>query len=458
VKVGIIGTGHYGTAVLTQSMSIPLLHVAAVADSNLEAAQRAFALAGMPEDEIVICASREEALRALPKRRIIVQDPLLLMDLPLDVIAESTGSAEGGARHAFEAIRHGKHVAMISKEPDSAVGPILNHLAIQAGVVYSQVDGDQHGLIIGWVAWLRSLGLEILCAGKARDGEAVFSDDYSSVRGAWHPGHLISAAHDRTDIAPAERRWLGFIPEGGAAEYLAGRSRILDRIPSLRAAAFDLCESVIAVNATGLDPDTPETHQPVARISELPRVLCPRGEGGILGRRGVIDIMLPLRGERDANMGGGVFAVVACANDYSRKILVEKGLWANPRQSAAVLVRPHHLCGVETPTTLLCAGLLGVATGNDASYRPRYDMIMTTTQARKKGELLLEHDSSLQASLIPAVSIRSGGPLPAHLACGRKLKKDVPAGTILTRDAVDLPDDSFLLGLRRRQDEHFGTA
>ncbi len=45
-------------------------------------------------------------------------------------------------------------------------------------MVYSQVDGDQHGLMIGWVAWLRSLGLEVLCAGKARDGEVAFKDDF----------------------------------------------------------------------------------------------------------------------------------------------------------------------------------------------------------------------------------------------------------------------------------------
>jgi len=46
VRVGLIGVGHYGTAVLTQSMTIPLLHVAAVADNNLDAAKRAFAHAG----------------------------------------------------------------------------------------------------------------------------------------------------------------------------------------------------------------------------------------------------------------------------------------------------------------------------------------------------------------------------------------------------------------------------
>ncbi len=459
VKVGLIGTGHYGTAILTQSMTIPLLHVAAVADNNLEAAKRAFAHAGVPEEDIVICSSRAEALRALPKKRIVVQDPLLLMDLPLDVIAESTGAPEAGARHAFEAIRHGKHVAMISKEPDSVVGPILRQLADQAGVVYTQVDGDQHGLMIGWVGWLRSIGLEILSAGKARDGEVAFKDDFSSARGVWNPNCETSAPHDTAAIAPEDRKWLGFIPDGESAKYLAERHRILKSMPSMRSATFDLCESVIAVNATGLVPDGTEMHDAVVRISEIPRVLCPRSEGGVLEKRGVIDVVIPLRGERDANMGGGVFAVVACDNDYSRKVIVEKGLWANPRQTAAVIFRPHHLCGVETPTTILCAGLLGIATGNDAAYRPLYDMIITTTRAMKSGETLnCEHDPSFKASLIPAVSLRSRGPLPAHLSTGRCLKQDIPAGAVVTQDMLDIPADSFLFDLRKKQDELFGMA
>jgi predicted homoserine dehydrogenase-like protein len=59
------------------------------------------------------------------------------------VIAEATGEPEMGAKFAYEAIKHGKHVAMINKEADSAVGPILKHYADKAGLVYTAVDGDQ---------------------------------------------------------------------------------------------------------------------------------------------------------------------------------------------------------------------------------------------------------------------------------------------------------------------------
>lgn len=76
----------------------------------------------------------------------------LLTDVPLDVVVECTGNPEAGARHAELAIKHGKHVAMVNKEADSVVGPMLSRLADKTGVIYTPVDGDQHGLLIGLVS------------------------------------------------------------------------------------------------------------------------------------------------------------------------------------------------------------------------------------------------------------------------------------------------------------------
>jgi predicted homoserine dehydrogenase-like protein len=67
---------------------------------------------------------------------VALKDALLAMDLPLDVVVEATGVPEAGARHALEAIRHGKHVVMVNKEADAAVGPILKQHADRQGVAY----------------------------------------------------------------------------------------------------------------------------------------------------------------------------------------------------------------------------------------------------------------------------------------------------------------------------------
>src|SRR6266702_935103 len=223
VRAGVIGCGTFGSGILAQSASVPLLEVPAIADRRLDADRRVYGRAGVPAEAIVVCDSRRAALRAIEAgKRVITADALLLMELPLDVIVEATGHPEAGARHAEAAIRHGRHVAMVTKEADVTVGPMLKRLADEAGVVYTAVDGDQHGLLIGLVAWARRLGLEVLCGGKSRDQEI----------------------------------------------------------------GWDLLELVIAANATGLVPDFPSgVHCPPVYTGEIPYVLCPTEMGGILRSR-----------------------------------------------------------------------------------------------------------------------------------------------------------------------------
>src|SRR4051812_12141370 len=100
-RAAVIGCGNFGKGIVAQAASTPLLEVPAVADSDPEVARRAYRGGGVPEDLIVLCDSHRAALRALEAgKRVIVTDPLLLMELPLDVIVEATGEPEAGARHA----------------------------------------------------------------------------------------------------------------------------------------------------------------------------------------------------------------------------------------------------------------------------------------------------------------------------------------------------------------------
>ena len=134
VRAGLIGSGHYGTAVITQSQYIPLLEIPIVADVDPGAARLAYHHAGITDDDIVLCDNRGNVVRAMESGKfVIVEDSMLLMDTPIDVIVESTGVPEAGARHAHQAIQHEKHVAMINKETDAVIGPILKHLADREG-------------------------------------------------------------------------------------------------------------------------------------------------------------------------------------------------------------------------------------------------------------------------------------------------------------------------------------
>lgn len=440
VKVGVIGTGSYATAVITQSQVISQLDVSVVCDRDVEAARRAYHLAGLSDDAFVICDSRQQALAALEQgKRVIVADSSLVMELPLDLVVESTGVPEASARHAALAIEHGKHVAMVSKEADSCVGPILQYRAERAGLVYTMVDGDQHGLLIGLVQWARDLGLEVICGGKAIDTELIFDG--------------MTVARRQTDI-PIDPAFQHIFAAGNPAEtieYVAQRRLLLGEHGQI--GGWDMTEMTIAANATNLTPDSENLHAPVLRVPEIPEVLAPVEEGGILTRRGVIDTVVCLRGPYEAGLGGGVFVVVGCENDYSRDILVTKGLIPNSRSTTALIYRPYHLCGVETPISILVAGLLNVPTSS-RDYLPRYDVLARTTVDMPTGERIgNDHSPKLQAIMRPAQTVKAGNPVPLHMANGNTLAVDVPAGTILTADMLNVAADSALWALRAEQDK-----
>ena len=444
VKAGVIGTGHFATAVVTQSQSIAPLDVPVICDTNLDAARLAYQRAGLTGDDYRVCDSRQSALDALEHgKRVILEDAALMMDLPLDVIVESTGVPEASALHAQEAIKHGKHVAIVSKEADVTVGPILRYKAAQAGLVYTAVDGDQHGLLIGLVQWAEDLGLEIICAGKSLDGEMVFDAEAGTV-----------SLGDREVYVPPEGRHV-FSP--GPLEdtnnRVAQRRALLGRFGTI--AGYDVVEMAIAANATTLNPALETLHCPIVRIPEIPQVYAPEADGGILKNHGTIDSVRCLRSPNEAGLGGGVFVVVGCANDYSRHILLTKGCLGNRKQTTALIYRPYHLCGVETAISILMAGLLKMPTA-PTEYLPRYDVVARATEDLNAGDRVgSDHSKSMQALMRPANVIEDDLPIPLHLANGNKLVGDVPAGEMLITKMIAKPVGSVLWALRAEQDAHF---
>ena len=159
VRAALIGSGNFGTPIVTQASLIPRLELRVVADKNVEAARSAFLYIGVEDDDIAVCDSSRAALRAVETGKwLVAEDAMILMDLPLHVIVTATGVPEAGARYAYEAIRHGKHVVFVDKEADSVVGPMLKHLADRAGVVFTTDDGDQPGLVMGWFPGRESSG------------------------------------------------------------------------------------------------------------------------------------------------------------------------------------------------------------------------------------------------------------------------------------------------------------
>jgi predicted homoserine dehydrogenase-like protein len=457
LTAGLIGPGHYGTAIISQSIGNELLRIPVAADRNIERARTAYKRAGVADSDIVTCDSVAQVMKAMEfGKYAVVQDAMILMDLPLDVIVESTGIAEAGAHHALEAINHGKHVAMVSKETDSAVGPILQHLASKQGLTYTQVDGDHPGLLIGLIYWARSLGLEIVSAGKSRDVELVL-DRRSKVVTCEADGITVMETQ-RAQLSEQDLELFDELKYGTIPQRVQARRDVLKAMPA--AEGYDHCEVLIAANACGLAPDTPSLHNPILRASDIPKVLCPVEQGGILTNSGVVDVVDCFRDSFEGGLGGAVFVVVSCESDYSRMILTTKGLVANQSGQSALIYRPYHLCGVETSTSILCAGLANISTGSDVDeYVQRFDIVRTASDDIKAGYVFGgDHDHNIKTQILPASSRTPNAAVPAHLLQNQTLLVDVPRGALITYSMVAKPADSVLWKLRAQQDELFSNT
>lgn len=304
VWTDLIGTGAFAMTLLAQSRQIPELEIAVLCDRSPEIVRRACRRVGWPEPRLTFCRHPEAVATAIRDQRLaIVADPALVLAAPIDVLVESTGDPEAGAAYALEAIQAGRHVVMVNKETDVVVGPLLNRLAEQAGCVYTPVDGDQHGLLIDFLQWARSLGLAVVCAGKARNAEGIIADEGRQIRFG-----------DRFVAIPAvdEAIWR---PIGTGAGRLVCERRMQALDGAQRAEEPDLCEMTIVANATGLKPDVPALHSPMVRIVEIPEILATRTDGGLLEAAGCVEVITCLRDAGAHGMGGGIFIVVACSDE-----------------------------------------------------------------------------------------------------------------------------------------------
>lgn len=444
VHAALVGAGEFGRSLVSQSRAVRNLDVRVLCDRNLEAARDACRHAGVSEDAIDVCDSPASALRTFESgRHVLVEDSALVMDLPVDIVVEATGNPEAGAANAASALARGKHVAMASKEADSVVGPLLHRRARRAGLTYTPVDGDQPSLLLGLLSWADTLGLEVVAAGKSSEYDFVY--EATSGRVSWRdrcidaPGlaaHWQLAADDRVDT-------------------LAGRARALASLP--RRTVPDLCEMGLVVNATLLEPDTPTFHVPVARTVEIPEIFCPKADGGILDKSGVVDIFNCLRRPDEASFAGGVFIVVACRDRATWRTLRDKGIPVSADIGYALLYNPQHLLGVEAPVSILSAVLMQQSTGG-AQVDHRCDLVARATRDFVAGETLSITDhhhhevDGLEPMLVKPAPAWGGNPLPYYMAVEKRLTRNLRAGDIVDCDMVEHDESSPLWSLRREQD------
>jgi predicted homoserine dehydrogenase-like protein len=169
IRVGMVGAGASGRAIALQlGTPAPGIRLAAIANRTPEHGERAFREAGITEWHRAENAREAETAiaRGIP---VLTNDPSVLTACDaIDVLVEVTGTVETAAGVVLEAFDHGKHVVLVNAELDSLLGPILKAKADQAGVVLTHTDGEEPGVAMTLLRYLRSLGLRPVAAGNLK--------------------------------------------------------------------------------------------------------------------------------------------------------------------------------------------------------------------------------------------------------------------------------------------------
>jgi predicted homoserine dehydrogenase-like protein len=169
IRVGMIGSGATGRAIAMQlGTPVPGIRLVAIANRTLDHGERAFQEAGIMDWHFVDSVRKAEDTISRGSA-ILTDNPSILTNCgPIDVIVEVTGAIETAAKVVLEAIDYGKHIVLVNAELDSLLGPILKVKADQAGVVITNTDGDEPGVAMTLLRYLRSLGLHPVAAGNLK--------------------------------------------------------------------------------------------------------------------------------------------------------------------------------------------------------------------------------------------------------------------------------------------------
>lgn len=169
IRIGLIGAGATGRAIALQlGTPVPGMRLVAIANRTPEHAERALREAGFGKWAIVNSANEVEEQIARGVTALTIDPSVLTSCKSVDIVLEVTGSIEPAAKVVLDALKHRKHVVLVNAELDSLLGPILKAKADEAGVVITHTDGDEPGVAMTLLRYLRTLGLRVVAAGNIK--------------------------------------------------------------------------------------------------------------------------------------------------------------------------------------------------------------------------------------------------------------------------------------------------
>jgi len=425
IRIGLIGAGKFGSMYLAQVPRTPGVHLVGIADLSPAGVHTNLARVGW-ESERLQAKSLDEAVR-LGSTHVSEDWQALVRHPAIDVVVECTGSPLHAVDHILEAFAQRKHVVNVTVEADAFCGPLLATRAQAAGVVYSLAFGDQPALICDLVDWARTCGFPVVAAGRGHKWLPHFAQ--STPETVWGYYGLTPEQAVRGGLNPKMFN-----------SFLDGSK------PSI--------ESTAVANATGLGVPSNGLLYPPASVEDIPYVTRPISEGGVLERKGMVEVISSLEPDGrkipyDIRMG--VWVTVEGETEYIRNCFEEYNPHTDPSGRYFTLYKRWHLIGLEVGVSVASVALRGEPTGVATGWHA--DVVATAKRDLKPGEILDgEGGYTVWGKLLPAAtSLRMGG-LPLGLAHGVKVVRPVAQGQSLSWDDVAMDTQTHAYQIRREME------
>lgn len=404
IRVGMVGAGATGRAIALQlGTPVPGMRLVAIANRTLEHGARAFREAHINDWNCVSTArAADQAIaRGAP---VLTEDPSVLISCDnIDVIVEVTGAIDAGAATVVDAIDYRKHVVMVNAELDSLLGPILNERARQAGVVLTNTDGDEPGVAMTLLRYLRSLGLHTVAAGNIK-------------------GMVDHYRNPDTQRAFAEKN-----------------GQDVRKVTSFADATKLSMETAVLANATGFRVGRRGMYGPACGDVREIGTLLPANE---MLETGLVDYAL------GAAPHTGAFVVVHEDSPLKMAQLAYYKLGDGPFY---VFYTPFHLPHIQVASTIARAVIHGDPTVAPMAG-PVCEVVAVAKRDLKLGERLDGVGGFCTFGLIEnAQAARAFSALPIGLSENCVLRRDKRKDDVLTLDDVELPQRNLVHALWREQ-------
>lgn len=431
IRVGLVGAGKFGSMYLAQVPRTPGVHLVAIVDLSPATARKSLERVGWP-DERSDAASLDAALQAGTTH--IGDDWEAMVSHPeIEIIVECTGNPIAAVEHCLGAFSHGKHVINVTVEADAFCGPLFARRARDAGVIYSLAYGDQPALACDLVDWARTCGFPVVAAGRGHKWQPHFRE--STPDTVWHHWGLT-----------AEQAEAGGLNPKMFNAFLDGSK------PAIESAAI--------ANATGLDAPGDGLAFPPGSIDDIPTLMRPRGEGGILERKGMVEVVssLTLDGTPiPQDIRKGVWVCFEGDTDYIRRCFEEYQVVTDPDGRYMCNFKRWHLIGLELGISVASVGLRGEPTGIAKGFQA--DVAATAKQDLAIGSMLDgEGGYTVYGKLSPAQISVENGFVPLGLAHKLKIVRPVAKDQPVRWDDVEVDTSLNAYQLRREMEAAFSNS